>query len=324
MTQGSEEQATKLRIGVSACLVGHEVRYNGGHLRDSGLASLTPYVEWVTVCPEVESGMGVPREEVNLIGTAESHRMIGRRSGTDFTDNMKSWGTNRVAALAGENLDGFILTKDSPSCGVFRVRVRQDNNSSPSRNAMGIFARLLTDALPHMPVEEQGRMNDPRLRERFIDHVYVRSRWQHMLDTERSARGLVRFHTNHKMTLMSHNESVYRSMGRVVANAGKNDLSEVLNEYQSLLTRTMQTLATTKRHTNVLQHLTGYLKQALGSEDKQELADLIERYRQGSVPLIVPVTLLHHHFRRNPVNDWVTSQIYLDPYPYELMLRNAS
>jgi uncharacterized protein YbgA (DUF1722 family)/uncharacterized protein YbbK (DUF523 family) len=311
-----------IRLGVSTCLLGERVRYDGGHKLDRYLTgTLGQFFEWVPVCPEVEIGLPIPRESIRLEGDPEAPRLVAPKSGTDYTDRMKAWARGRLEELAAMDLCGFVAKKDSPSSGVFRVKVYNEHGMA-QRVGTGIFPRELMNRFPLLPVEEEGRLNDMPLRENFIERVFAYYRWTRMLDEEPTPGGLVKFHTVHKLTLMAHSPKHYTGMGRLVADAGKRDWDELTAEYGAQLMQGLAVMGTRGKHVNVLQHLMGYLKNDLSGEDKQELLGLIEDYRQGLVPLIVPLTLLKHHLNRNSVPDWVHQQVYLHPYPKELMLRN--
>jgi len=311
-----------IRLGVSTCLLGEEVRYDGGHKLDRFLIkTLGSFVEWVPVCPEVEIGLPTPRESMRLAGDPEAPRLIAPKSSHDYTERMQTWARERLEELAAVKLHGFIFKKDSPSSGLFRVRV-YDQNGMPRRVGTGIFPREVMKRLPLLPLEEEGRLNDMPLRENFIERIFAYYRWMRLLEEDSTPGGLVRFHTAHKLTLMAHSPSHYQEMGRLVAQAGSLPWTELVETYGPLLMEGLKVLGTPGKHTNVLQHLMGFLKDALSGEDKAELLGLIEDYRQGLVPLIVPLTLLQHHLRRHPVPDWVHQQVYLNPYPKELMLRN--
>jgi uncharacterized protein YbgA (DUF1722 family)/uncharacterized protein YbbK (DUF523 family) len=311
-----------LRLGVSSCLLGERVRFDGGHKLDRYLTgTLGQFFEWVPVCPEVEIGLPTPRESMRLVGDAEDPSLVAPKSGTDYTDRMKAWAQGRLDELATMNLSGFVAKKDSPSSGVFRVKVYNVHGMA-QRNGTGIFPRELMNRFPLLPIEEEGRLNDMPLRENFLERVFAYYRWTRMLDEEPTPGGLVKFHTAHKLTLMAHSPKHYTEMGRLVADAGKRDWDELTAEYGAQLMEGLAVMGSRGKHVNVLQHLMGYLKKDLSSEDKQELLGLIEDYRQGLVPLIVPLTLLKHHLNRHPVPDWVDQQVYLHPYPKELMLRN--
>jgi uncharacterized protein YbgA (DUF1722 family)/uncharacterized protein YbbK (DUF523 family) len=311
-----------IRLGVSTCLLGEEVRYDGGHKLDQFLVNtLGRFVEWVPVCPEFEVGLGVPRESLRLIGNPEAPRLIAPKSGQDYTERMQTWALKRLEELAAVKLHGFVFKKNSPSSGLFRVRVYNDKGM-PKRVGTGIFPREMMKRFPLLPLEEEGRLHDMQLRENFIERVFVYYRWTCLLEEDPTPGGLVRFHTAHKLTLMAHSPSHYQEMGRLVAQAGSLPWEELAETYGRLLMGGLEVLGTPGKHTNVLQHLMGFLRDALSREDKAELLGLIEDYRQGLVPLIVPLTLVRHHLRRHPVPDWVHQQAYLTPYPKELMLRN--
>jgi uncharacterized protein YbgA (DUF1722 family) len=234
---------------------------------------------------------------------------------------MLHWSTLRIAHLKRMNLHGYVLKRDSPSCGLTRVKVYSDDTRSV-RSGRGLFADLLTKTFPLMPIEEEGRLRDPRLRENFIERVFIYARWLRLMNTNPGAGKLVSFHTDHKLVLMAHSPKGQAAIGRVVAQSGKRPIGEVLEEYGWAFMEQLSLVATVRKHTNVLQHLMGYLKDRLDAGDKAELLDVIEKYRQGYLPLIVPLTLMRHHLRRSEVPEWVTRQVYLNPYPSELMLRN--
>jgi uncharacterized protein YbgA (DUF1722 family)/uncharacterized protein YbbK (DUF523 family) len=316
------EEEPVIRLGISSCLLGERVRYDGGHKLDRFLAhTLGQYVEWVPVCPEVEMGLPIPRESMRLVGDPQDPRLVAPKSGIDYTDRMKAWASGRLEALAGIGLCGFVFKKDSPSSGLFRVKVYNEHGMA-ARTGTGMFARALRERFPLLPLEEEGRLNDMPLRENFIERVFSYYRWTELLNNDPSPGGLVRFHTAHKLTLMAHSIKHYQGLGRLVAQAGTLPWDELIAAYGARLMEGLALLETRRKHINVLQHLMGYLKRELSSPDKQELLALIEDYRNGLVPLIVPLTLLQHHLRRHPVPEWVHQQVYLNPYPKELMLRN--
>jgi len=320
-----EENANQepvIRLGISTCLMGEPVRYDGGHKLDRFLVNtLGQFVEWVPICPEVEMGLPTPRESMRLVGDPEAPRLIAPKSGTDHTDRMKAWAKGRLEELATMDLCGYVAKKDSPSSGVFRVKVYNEHGMA-QRTGTGIFPRELSNRFPLLPIEEEGRLNDMPLRENFIERVFAYYRWTQMLKQEPIPGGLVKFHTAHKLTLMAHSPKHYTEMGRLVAKAGTIPWAKLSATYGRLFMEGLAPLGTRRKHVNVLHHLMGYLKRDLSSEDKQELLGLIEDYRNELVPLIVPMTLLKHHLNRHPVPDWVHQQVYLNPYPKELMLRN--
>ena len=314
--------ADRPRIGVSACLLGNEVRFDGGHKRDAFLMDiLGPHVEWVPVCPEVEVGMGTPRETLRLVdeGTG-SLRMVTTRSGKDYTPGMTAWARTRLEELAKENLSGYVLKKDSPSCGLERVKVF-GVEGMPARTGRGIFAASLLARFPCLPVEEEGRLNDARLRENFIERVFAYGRLQRLFAPRWTAGALVAFHTAHKMTLLAHSEEAYRRLGRIVAAAGRLPRQALRREYEREFMRALEVVATPRRHTNVLTHMAGHLKTRLDAGSRHELMATIDDYRRGLVPLVVPLTLLRHHVRVHGV-EYLQGQTYLEPHPRELMLRN--
>jgi len=276
----SEAESTRIaepiiRLGVSTCLLGERVRYDGGHKLDHFLVgALGQYVEWVPVCPEVEIGLSVPRESMRLVGDPEAPRLIAPKSGTDYTERMKAWARERIEQLAALDLCGFMLKKDSPSSGLFRVRVYNEHGLA-ERTGTGIFPRELMNRFPLLPLEEEGRLNDLPLRESFVERIFAYYRWTEMLKTDPTPGGLVKFHTAHKLTLMAHSPKHYQELGRLVAQAGTLPWDELIATYGALLMEGLALLGTRRKHVNVLQHLMGYLKEGLSPDDKQELLALI-------------------------------------------------
>lgn len=318
----ADERDCNIRLGVSTCLLGEKVRYDGGHKLDRFLVNtLGHYVEWVPVCPEVEIGLPTPRETLRLVGDPEAPRLVAPQSGQDHTERMQAWARDRLEQLAEVRLHGFVFKKNSPSSGLFRVKV-YDEKGMPDRVGTGIFPREVMKRFPLLPLEEEGRLHDMHLRENFIDRVFAYYRWTRLLEENPTPGGLVQFHTAHKLTLMAHSPSHYQEMGRLVAQAGTLPWEELVETYGHSLMEGLKVMTTPGKHANVLQHLMGFLKDKLAGEDKAELLNLIEDYRKGLVPLIVPLTLLKHHLSRHSVPDWVHQQVYLHPYPKELMLRN--
>jgi uncharacterized protein YbgA (DUF1722 family)/uncharacterized protein YbbK (DUF523 family) len=319
----SAPEPPRLRVGVSACLLGQEVRYNGGHKRDAFLTdTFGRYVEWVAVCPEVEVGMGTPRPPIRLERRGEEVRLVMPSTGGDYTDAMRWWAGRRVAELAAMDLDGYVLKKDSPSCGMERVKVYPGREGAPSKDGRGLFAEALIARLPDLTVEEEGRLNDPLLRESFIARVFVHHRWREGEKEGWTRASLMRFHERHKFLLMARNQNGMRRLGRLLGDSGKGtSIGGLAAAYRHGLTEVLRRPATRRGHTNVLHHLAGYVSDALDPADRAELAETIERYRLGLVPLIVPLTLIRHHVRRQGV-EYLQGQAYLEPHPYELMLLN--
>jgi uncharacterized protein YbgA (DUF1722 family)/uncharacterized protein YbbK (DUF523 family) len=311
----------KPRLGVSACLLGWKVRYDGQHKRDDfAVDVLGPFVEWVPVCPELEVGMEVPREPVRLVGSSEAPRLVAERSGADWTSRMAELAAARVKGLSALGLCGYLTKKDSPSCGMSRVRVHPPAGGTPRRDGVGAFMRVLRSRLPLLPVEEEGRLNDPLLRESFIERVFAYRRWTALRADGLTRGGLVAFHTAHKLSLLSHHPEGYRRLGRLVANQKGRGLRELADEYGALFMEALATVATRGRHVNVLEHMAGYFK-AAPRGDRAEVEEAIRDFGRGHVPLVVPLTLLRSAVRRHGV-EYLAGQTYLDPDPRELMLRN--
>lgn len=313
--------STPFKIGVSSCLLGNPVRWNGGHKRDSFIVdTLGQFVEFVPVCPEVECGLGVPRETLRLVGDPENPRLVTSRSNVDHTEQMQQWAASRLEALAKEDLCGFIFKKDSPSSGMARVKV-YTHKGMPHKTGVGMFARAFMQRFPLVPVEEEGRLHDPKLRENFIEQIFALKRWRDSLADGRSLGRLVAFHTQQKLLLLSHSQKHYREMGKLVA-AGKNHpLDALYRQYEQLLVAALSLKTTFRKNTNVLMHLLGYFKKQLSADEKQEILELIDQYREGNIPLIVPVTLINHYVRKYD-QPYLKSQTYLNPHPLSLKLRN--
>ncbi len=313
---------SKIRLGISSCLLGNKVRYDGQHKYDSWLVEeLGPYVEYVPVCPEVECGLPVPREAMRLVGAAENPRLLTIHSGRDITPQMLKFCERKIRDLAKQNLCGFVFKAKSPSSGMERVKVYPEKGGAAAKTGVGIFARAFMEAFPLLPVEEEGRLHDPILRENFIERIFVRHRWLEMTQGKYKAGDIVDFHTRHKLLLMAHSPAHYKSMGKLVAEVKSYSREEFSAEYLTQLMQAMQKPATPARHQNVLLHILGYFKTDLTAAEKAELIDIIDRYRAGMLPLIVPVTLLNHYVRKYE-QPYLAEQYYLNPHPQELKLRN--
>jgi uncharacterized protein YbgA (DUF1722 family)/uncharacterized protein YbbK (DUF523 family) len=311
----------KIRVGVSACLLGRQVRYDGGHKRDPFLTdTFGRFVEWVPVCPEVEAGLGTPREPMHLVRRGDRVMLLTVKTGADVTGQLARFAAERVETLAREQLSGYVLKKDSPSCGMERVKV-YGPRGAPARSGQGLFAAALRDRFPFLPMEEEGRLSDPRLRDNFIERVFAYRRLHDLFTARWRVGDLVRFHTAHKLTVMAHSVDAYRLLGRLVARAASVDREELRQRYTEHFMRALERIATARRHANVLQHMAGYFKTLLDPADKVELQATIDDYRRGLVPLVVPITLIRHHVRRHHVG-YLAGQVYLNPQPKELMLLN--
>ena len=311
----------KIRLGISTCLLGEPVRYDGGHKLDHFLTeTLAQYVEYVPVCPEVECGMPVPREAMHLEGELESPRLVTIKTGIDKTDQMTAWANKRVSELEKEKLMGFIFKSDSPSSGMERVKIYNGKNMSV-RKGVGLFARQFMEHFPLLPVEEEGRLHDPALRENFIERVFSLARWRELIDERENPGTLVEFHTKHKFLVLSHSTRHYKEMGRLVAGARRHPIKSVLEEYQKQFMEALKLRATPKKHANVLMHMVGYFKNQLSSDEKSELLEIIDQFRRELVPLIVPITLVNHYVRKYD-QPYLREQYYLRPHPMEMRLRN--
>jgi len=314
-----EEQ--KIRLGVSACLLGQKVRYDGGHKLDRFIAgTLADFAEFVPVCPEAECGLGVPREPMHLVGDPPAPRLVTVRTGVDHTARMTAWARRRAVALEAEGLWGFIFKSKSPSCGIRGVPVSGADGARPGRGA-GLFARIFMQHFPLLPAVDERRLHDMRLRENFIERVFTLKRWRDTLAAGRTRGNLVAFHTRHKLLLLAHSPKHCRQMGRLVGRARELETAELFAGYEALLLEAMRLKATPAKHANALRRAVARLGSRLSPDERQELLDAIADYRGGRVPLIVPVTLVNHHVRKYG-HPFLNDQWHLNPHPLELRLRN--
>jgi uncharacterized protein YbgA (DUF1722 family)/uncharacterized protein YbbK (DUF523 family) len=322
MSSNTEKKAgEKIKLGISACLMGQNVRYNGGHTHDPFLTqTLGQYVDYVPVCPEVECGLPVPREAMRLVGDPLNPKLVTIKTGIDMTGQMKAWGKKRLIALEDENLCGFIFKSKSPSSGMERVKV-YDKNGIPANTGVGIWARMFMDRFPLLPVEEEGRLHDPVLRENFIQRIFVFKRLLELKAQGVRRGSLVDFHTRHKLLIMSHSPVHYREMGKFVADIKNLSPEAAYEGYAVLLNTAMSLRATIAKNVNVLMHIMGYFKKQLSPDEKQELLEIIDQFKNHVVPMIVPVTLINHYVRKYQ-EPYLKSQLYLNPHPAELGLRN--
>lgn len=307
-------------IGVSSCLLGEHVRYDGGHKHDHYITdTLGQYFHFLPVCPEVGCGLPTPRESMRLEGDPAKPRLINGKSRVDQTERMLVFCADKVKELEGVDLCGFIFKKDSPSSGLFRVKVY--NNGVAAKSGSGLFAAAVARHFPLLPMEEEGRLNDPRLRENFIERVFSYRRWKDFLASAPTLGRLVEFHTSHKLLMMAHSPETYRNMGKLVAHGKELPWPELACRYEELFMKGLALHASTRKNTNVLQHMMGYFKKQLSPEEKTELLEVIGQYHDGLAPLLVPLTLLKHYVRKYG-QQYLQGQVYLSPHPAQLMLRN--
>jgi len=310
----------KIPLGISSCLIGEKVRFDGGHKRNRYiLDTLGQYFSFHRFCPEMAIGLGVPRETIRLVEVEGKTEAVGNKNaGLNVTraliqsaHEQRSW---------HQKIFGYIVKKDSPSCGMERVRVY--HKEQPQRSGKGLYTEAMMQNFPALPIEEEGRLGDPVLRESFVKRVFIYRRWHEMLDAGLDWASLTDFHARHKLILYSHDQELGRKLGRELSATHKEPIEEYAPHYLAEMMRILKIFAKRSNHVNVLEHVRGYLKQELDKSDKQELSNCIENYRRGLLPLIVPITLLRHHFRRNP-NQYIEHSYYMQPHPDELMLLNS-
>ena len=311
----------KIKIGISSCLLGENVRYDAGHKLDRYITdTLGQYFEWVFVCPEVEYGLPVPREAMRLVGDPDSPRLVTVSTGIDYTEGMLKWTEKKLKALTREELRGFIFKSKSPSSGIGGVKV-YTTSGLPSRRGVGIFGGAFMKYFPLIPVIDDGRLHDPILRENFIEKVFVYQRWQEFIKKGSLIKDLIIFHTEHKLLILSHSPKHFSLLGQLIASAKGYKPEDLRSEYIMLLMEGLHLIATVKKNTNVLQHIVGYFKKQLSMDDKKELLEVIENYHGGYIPLIVPIVLIKHYVRKFD-EAYLKRQYYLNPHPLELMLKN--
>jgi uncharacterized protein YbgA (DUF1722 family)/uncharacterized protein YbbK (DUF523 family) len=311
----------KIKIGISSCLLGNKVRWDGGHKRDGYLTdTLGQYVEWVPVCPEAELGLGIPRETLRLVGDPENPRLVTTKTGIDHTSSMKKWAQRRLDALTGENLCGFIFKSNSPSSGMVRVKV-YDEKGMPQKRGVGIFARAFMDRFPLIPAEDDGRLRDPSIRENFIDQVFTLKRWRETRGRRSCVGNVIVFHTRNKLVLMAHSPRHLKQMGALVAGGKQMGCRSLCGSYEKLLLEALRLKTTVSKNYNVLQHVMGYFRKQLTPDEKQELLEVMDQYKQSLVPLVVPLTLLRHYVRKYD-QPYLREQTWLNPHPADLKLHN--
>lgn len=311
----------RIKLGISTCLLGEKARYDGGHRLDRFLTdTLGQFVEYVPVCPELGCGLGVPREPMHLEEDPDSSRLVTIRTKQDITDRMIKWAQKRVIGLEKENLWGFIFKSNSPSCGTERVKVYNEKRI-PVKKGVGIFTRIFMNHFPLLPVEDEGRLHDPKLRDNFIERIFVLKRWREILGRKKNRGNIVDFHTRHKLLILSHSPKYCQTMGKLVAGAKDLSLKELYQRYENLLMESLYQKTSSKKNTDVLQHVVGYFKEQLSPDERYELIEIIDLYRKGHIPLIVPITLINHYVRKDD-QPYLKRQVYLNPHPLEVQLRN--
>ncbi len=317
--------AIRPKVGLSSCLAGERVRFDSGHKKHSYITdTLGKFFDYHLFCPEVSIGLGIPREPIRLIATKspDEFRCVGvKNPEKDVTDALQQIARDQFDWV--QHLSGYIVKKDSPSCGMERVKVfhGKGKNQMPMKEGIGLYTQQILKAFPQLPVEEEGRLGDPILRENFIERVYVYARWKALEATGLTPHKLIDFHTKHKFTLLSHDQKSYRTLGRLVSGVNKDTVNEVAKAYIEALMASLRIRATKGNHINVLQHLLGFVSDKLTKDEKAELLELFDSYRKGEVPRIVPLTLINHFFRKYP-NDYIAHCYYLKPYPGEMRLLN--
>ncbi len=313
----------KIQIGISACLLGHEVRYNGGHKRSAFCSQeLSQHFEFIPYCPEVAAGLGIPRKPIRLVARNAAIEAEESNNPDQVVTHLLKEAGDHFIAEHSHRMSGYIFMNKSPSCGIDRVKVYHPNGHPDGTNR-GVFSNQVIEHLPHLPVEEAGRLNDPLLREQFITQVMQYHDWKTEIEPHLSKSGLIAFHTKQKYLLLSHSPKHYQDLGHLIADLRQDDLSSIATKYITLFMQALRIPATRKKHTNVLMHIQGYLKDVMTVGESQELTQLIGHYHQGIVPLIVPLTLIKHYIKqRGGISEFIKLQTYLQPHPFELGLRN--
>ena len=313
-------EADSILIGVSACVVGEKVRFDGGHKSNHFVSQdLGQYVRYVPVCPEVGMGMTIPRPAIRLIHSGDSIALVETKDASkDHTAALLAFSRDKVAQLAKQPLCGYVVCAKSPTCGMEKVKVYRENNAE--KEGVGLYTQVLKDQMPWLPIEEDGRLNDPVLRENFVTRVFCLHDFHRSMGATPTAGKIVDFHSRYKLTLMAHHPDSYRSLGKLVANIKQYDTQEFVELYRLGLMQALTNKATRKNNTNVLMHIQGYFKRALDKQQKAQFTQVIHDYREGVLPLLAPITLIKHYLSLYP-DAYLSQQRYLTPYPQELKLR---
>jgi uncharacterized protein YbgA (DUF1722 family)/uncharacterized protein YbbK (DUF523 family) len=306
-----------IRLGISSCVLGNEVRFDGGHRRSPYCTQvLSNYVEYIPLCPETAIGLDVPRPSIQLRRLADGISAVSA-SGQDLGAALSDYGRRMARQL--DFISGYIVCAKSPSCGMERVRVYDRNGANPAKEGVGLYTQQLMQHNPLLPIEENGRLNDPVLRENFITRVYAYHDWKCLMHDGLTASSLVAFHSRNKFLLLAHDPKTYYQLGPLLSDLSR-DLEARAEEYIERFMQALAKVATRKRQCNVLQHIQGFFKDHLSASQREELTEVIERYRVGVAPLMAPLTLINHFLREHP-NAYLDQQRYLKPYPDSLALR---
>ena len=314
------DYAERPLIGISSCLLGQKVRYDGTAKRNSWLVDqFGKHVDYRPICPEMAIGMPTPRPPIRLVGTSEDIRVVGVDDpSVDVTGQLEDFALSTAGQL--QSISAYVFMSKSPSCGMERVKVYNEKGM-PSKSGTGIFAGIFKAHFPLLPVEDEGRLHDPVLRENFIESIFALKRWREVTARKRTIGGLVEFHTRNKLLILSHSPKHYREMGKRVADGKRTPVDRLFSEYEAMLLEALRLKSTVRKNVNVLQHMMGYFKKDLTPDEKKELLEVIEDYRNGRVPLIVPITLFNHYVRKYK-QPYLAQQTYLNPHPAALKLRN--
>ncbi len=310
----------KIKIGISSCLLGKPVRYDGGHKLDTFLRDIVgKYFDFIPVCPEVEMGLTVPRETMHLVGDRENPRLITTKSKIDYTDKMLKFARKRVKELKGEDLCGFIFKSRSPSSGYRNVKVYNEN-SIPVHTSSGLFAKVFMEENPLIPVEDEGRLKDDAIRDNFFTRVFVLYNWKRLVKTGLTKKGIIDFHTHNKLLIMAHCPKDYLELGKCLANLKNLNIREFADTYINKVMDALKHKATRSKNVNVMYHMLGYFKKYLDKKDKEELISLIQEYKEGNLPLIVPITMINHYVNKFGIS-YLKNQSFLNPTPLELRVK---
>jgi uncharacterized protein YbgA (DUF1722 family)/uncharacterized protein YbbK (DUF523 family) len=308
-----------IKVGISSCLLGDKVRYDGGHKQSRYCQNvLDKYFDFQKFCPEMAIGLGTPRKTIRLIKDEERIRLVASDESFDVTDEMEKYAQETSATLS--HLSGYILCAKSPTCGMERVTLYQAGTNNGSKDGVGMFAAQIMKDHPLLPVEEEGRLNDTLLRDNFVTRVFAYHQWQCLVENGLTMANMISFHAQHKYLLMAHNPALYYKLGPMLGGSNDKTVQEIADEYIVLFMDVLATLPTRKSHSNTLAHLQGYFKRHLNSDQRVDLASNIDKYRQGLLPLMAPLTLINHYLVLYP-DPYLVQQVYLHPHPDELKLR---